>query len=64
MKNYQKLEHIFDKNMKANCRYMAKEDSLNIYSFDDLMYVIEKLKMRYHKIQMIIPHYDSIDELK
>ncbi len=64
MKNYQKLVHIFDKNMKVNLEHMAKEDSLNIYSYDDLRFEIEKLKMQYHKIQMIIHHYYSIDELK
>jgi len=64
MKNYQNLAHKFDKKMKVNFQYMATEDSLNIYLYDDLMHEVERPKMRYHKIQMIIHFHYSIDELR
>jgi hypothetical protein len=64
MKNYQNLVHKFDKKMKANFQYTATEDSLNIYSYDDLMYEVEKPKKQCHKIQMVIHLHYSIGELK
>jgi hypothetical protein len=63
MKDYQKSAHKFDKKMKVNFVNMAKEDLLNIYLFDDLMNEVERPKKQYHKIQMVIHHYYSIDEL-
>ncbi len=64
MENYQNLAHKFDKRMKVNFQYMAKEDSLNIYLYDDLMNEVERLKKRYHKIQMVIHFHYLIDELE
>ena len=43
---------------------MAKEDSLNNHLYDDLMNEFEKLKKRYHKIQMVIHQHHLIDGLK
>ena len=58
------LVNKFDKKMKVNFEYMAKEDSLNIHLYDDLMNEVEKPKMQYHKIQMVIQHHYLIDELE
>jgi hypothetical protein len=64
MKYYQNLEHKYDRKTRVNFEYVAKEDSLNIDSYDDLMNEVEKLKKRCHKIQRVIHHHRSIDELK
>jgi hypothetical protein len=63
IKNCQNLVHKFDKKMKVNFQYMAKEDSLNIYLYDDLMNEVGKPKKQYHKIQMKIHLHCLIDEL-
>jgi hypothetical protein len=58
------LVNKFDKKRKVNFQYMATEDSLNIYLYDDLMYEVEIPKIQCHKILLEVHRLHSTDGLK
>ena len=51
MNNLMRVERKYDRKKKVNSEYMAKEDSLNILQYSDLMFEVEKQEKRCHRIQ-------------